>query len=584
MTLARIGVALVISGVLWLANAAVASDTFPKPAGLRPQIDFWKRIFAEVSENQVAIHDDVHLDRVYAIVDLPPLPESGLGEGEIRRARRAKVEREVAEIRDALERLHRLGPEHASLGARDREIAKLLAADSGARKYREASARLRTQTGLRERFRRGLEISRGYLPHLEKIFRDHGVPTELTRLPLIESTFNVKAYSKVGAAGIWQFMPASAKIYGLRIDEAVDERRDPLIAAGGAARYLRKDYEVLGSWPLAVTAYNHGRGGMARAMRELGTDDIVTIVRRYKGRTFGFASRNFYAEFVAALEVDADRDSLFPGLRDEPVLRFDEARLDAYVPFRTLVRACDCSSEELRSLNLSLLSEVTDGKLHVPRGTHLRLPAGKGKAFRAEYAKLGSNERFASQRAYWIQHRVASGQSVGAIARRYGTSVSAIQSANGLKNAHRIRVGQVLKIPTGKGRSSSGIAVASRSANRASSVSHRVSQGQTIGAIASRYGTSVPAIQSANGLASAHRIRVGQVLKIPTGEGRSGSATAVASRSANRSSYVSHRVSRGQTVASIAKRYGTTVRAIQASNDIDIHRIRPGQVLKIPRS
>lgn len=520
VSLARFGFGLVVAVLCLAGVAGAADDVFPRPAGLRPQIDFWKRIFAEVSENQAVVHDDVHLDRVYATVDLPPLPEDGLGEGEIRKARRAKLEREVARIRDALETLHRLGPKHASLGEREREIATLLENDRGPRKYREAAARIRTQTGLRERFRRGLEISRRYLPHLEKIFRDHGLPTELTRLPLVESTFNVKAYSKVGAAGIWQFMPSSAKMYGLAIDEAVDERRDPLIAAGGAARHLRTDYEILGSWPLAVTAYNHGRGGMARAMRELGTDDIVTIVRRYRGRTFGFASRNFYAEFVAALEVDGDRETLFPGLREEPVLRFDEALLDSYVPFRTLVRMCDCSPEELRTLNLSLLSEVTDGKLHVPRGTRLRLPVGKAEAFRAEYAKLGSGERFASQRAYWIRHRVAKGQSLGTIARRYGTTISAIQAANGLRSAHRIRVGQQLKIPSGGGRG-----------------------GGTRVAVASR---STPA--------------------------------------AKKSAYVSHRVARGQTVASIAKRYGTTVRAIRASNDIDVHRIRVGQILKIPRS
>src|SRR4029077_7956824 len=166
------------------------------------------------------------------------------------------------------------------------------------------------QRGLRERFAEGIRASRRYFPEMERIFRDEGLPAELVRLPLIESCFNLQAYSKVGAAGIWQFMPKTGRLF-MRVDDLVDERRDPISSTHAAARFLGRVHDMLGSWPLAITAYNHGPDGMARAVDEVGTADIGRIVRDYRGRAFGFASRNFYAEFLAALEVEQDHRRYF---------------------------------------------------------------------------------------------------------------------------------------------------------------------------------------------------------------------------------------------------------------------------------
>src|SRR5207237_2254993 len=125
----------------------------------------------------------------------------------------------------------------------------------------------------------------------------------LPRLPLSESCFNLHAYPKVGAAGIWQFMPATGRHF-MRVDNLVDERRDPIASTRAAAQFLDRVHDMLGSWPLAITAYNHGPDGMARAVDEVGSSDIGRIVREYQGRAFGFASRNFYAELLDSLAVD----------------------------------------------------------------------------------------------------------------------------------------------------------------------------------------------------------------------------------------------------------------------------------------
>ena len=569
-------VAVFFTSAFFSGAAFAAPEDFPEPEGIKPQVKFWKRIFSEISENQAVIHDDRHLDKIYAVIDLPAVPVNGNGEGAIRKARRQKVDREIERTRAVLEKLHRSGGDTSGLDARGREIAALVADLDGKRKYREAGARLRSQTGLRERFRRGLEISRHYLPHMEKIFRGYGLPVELTRLPLVESTFNVKAYSKVGAAGVWQFMPASARIYGLDIDEAVDQRRDPLIATDGAARHLRDDYAVLGKWPLALTAYNHGRGGIAKAVRTVGSDDIVTIIRRYRGKSFGFASRNFYAEFLAALEVEKNREKYFQNLRDEPVLRYDEVRLDSYVPFTTLVRLCGCSSEELQLMNLSLLTEVLEGKLHAPAGTRLRLPYGKAAAFQTAYAKLGGGERFASQRVYWGQHRVGRGQSIGAIARRYGTTPRAIQVANGLKSAHRIRAGQVLRIPP-RGGGAPAVAVASVSEEPKGDPEPRKRTAKR--SRGKRGATVVAAVADSD--APEKRIAT----SLQTRSKRSSETKVATAKKSSRASFVKHRVRRGQTIGAIARLYGTTIGAIRQHNSLgNVRRIQVGRVLKIPRS
>jgi membrane-bound lytic murein transglycosylase D len=440
---------VVVAAVLGAAGAsfAAASD-FPRPAGLETQIEFWKKVFAEYSENQIVVHDNLYLDKIYRVIDLRPLAANGASDMELRRAKKAREQSEKNRIDRILASLATRGDKPEGLDADEREVFDLFRDVSGARKFTEARERVRAQTGLRERFARGVEISRRYLPHMEQIFRDEGLPIELTRLPFVESSFNIRAYSKVGAAGLWQFIPSSARIY-LRLNEVEDLRRDPLASTRGAARHLRDDYEALGTWPLAITAYNHGRAGMARAVSAVGTRDLAAIVRSYHGKGFGFASRNFYTEFLAALEVERDHQKHFGELRYERKIEFQEVQVQDYLRFSSAAKLAGVSTDELHELNPGFSTQVVDGKLYVPRGTKLRVPAGRAASFRAAYAKLPANERFASQRRIFLTHKVTKGQTIGAIAKRYKTTVAAIQVANRLRDVRRIRTGMVLKIPTG---------------------------------------------------------------------------------------------------------------------------------------
>src|SRR4029453_14806897 len=159
--------------------------------------------------------------------------------------------------------------------------------------YRDAKDELRFQLGQRDKFRDGLVRSGAYEEQMRAVFRENGLPDGLALLPHVESSFNVRAYSKYGAAGVWQFMRGTGRRF-MKVDYVIDERLDPITSTRAAARLLRENYGILGSWPLALTAYNHGAAGMNGAVEKVGTSRIEVIIARYDSPSFGFASRNFY--------------------------------------------------------------------------------------------------------------------------------------------------------------------------------------------------------------------------------------------------------------------------------------------------
>src|SRR5213076_396741 len=179
-----------------------------------------------------------------------------------------------------------------------------------------ATEDVRFQLGQADRFRAGLIRSGAWETHIAQVLANLGLPAELAVLPHVESSFNPAAYSKVGAAGLWQFMRSMGRRY-MRIDSAVDYRLDPFRSTEAAAQLL---------------AYNHGTAGVRRAKETLGTDDIARIVRSYSSRTFGFASRNFYVSFLAALDIDRNPEKYFGALQKQTEARFQEVQVPAYVP------------------------------------------------------------------------------------------------------------------------------------------------------------------------------------------------------------------------------------------------------------
>ena len=450
-------VAVVLAVAAWAVAAPAVAGDFQITAALRPQVEFWIGVFATYSRHQDVIHDTEHLDRVYTVIDFRDLAAQGTSEGQIDRLMRAREEAEKDRIRAMLYRLQE-DPDPATLTAEELRLQGLFADDPSPTKYLDAASsdRLRGQRGLRERFAQGVSIAHAYFPQMEEIFRRNGVPVEITRLPLVESTFNMKAYSKVGAAGVWQFMPGTARHF-MRVDDIVDERLDPLTATAAAATFMRQNHDKLGTWPLAIKAYNHGPAGMARAVRETGTTDIATIIRTYKGPAFKFASRNFYPEFLAALHVERNHRKYFGDLALHPPLRAETVVLSAPMSITTAARCMGGDVWSVTDLNPSLLPPVRTGRVAIPAGFTLRVPAGDGDDVRrcavsqppAEAPRFAGVRRpsATSGRSTGARvHRVQRGQTLAGIAARYGCTIEQIRRGNGMKTG-TVRTGQLLRIP-----------------------------------------------------------------------------------------------------------------------------------------
>ena len=302
----------------------LTADEFPRPKSIEPQVNFWRNVYANWSRSQVVIHDNVHMNLVYEVFFLPGDTVEGYTP-----LQKDFIQEKFNYWRERLRSLEERTAMGASLNSEDQQLAeRIVQGSKDAGGIQGASQRLRYQRGLRERFQRGLEISGLYDRQFRTIFRSAGLPEDLAYLPHVESSFQANAHSSAGALGIWQFTAGAAKRF-MNGDDSVSARLNPIASAQGAARYLSFAYQKLGSWPLAVTSYNHGIGGMGRAKERFGTN-FSRIVKHYDHPLFGFASRNYYAEFLAARDIAKDPQQFFPeGVRYETRPRLMSAELNS---------------------------------------------------------------------------------------------------------------------------------------------------------------------------------------------------------------------------------------------------------------
>jgi membrane-bound lytic murein transglycosylase D len=531
VVLAALGVAFATPASAASAASAATDVLFPRPPGIHARIKLWTRVYSEVASNGGLIHDAEELDVVYEVIRWPKTLTPGEQE-----ARIARTKKHYAAI------VERLADGKTSLTPEERRVLALFPPGVSRATLAAASERIRFQRGLADRFRDGVIRSGQWEPHIREVLRDNGVPQELAALPHVESSYNPVAYSHAGAAGLWQFMPGTGKRF-LRIDRAVDERFDPWRASEAAAKLLKENHRITGHWPLAVTAYNHGAGGMLRAVKQLGTTDIATIIDRYESDSFGFASRNFYTEFLAAYDVERAAARHFGVLSrerhpdDEVVVTRHPTSASA------LARAFGVDPGLLREMNLGLRDAVWNGRLAVPAGYAVRLPRVAGRAPaeqilaslpRSSGGAIDDDTSVAADGRSPSRYRVRRGDTMGKVAQKHGVSTASLAKANGLKASSHLRVGQTLRIPgttkvavakaatTTAGVAKAQPAVATTkakatktAAKKPAARSHTVKKGETLSAIARRSGVSVQKLASANNISSSHRLKAGQRLRIP---------------------------------------------------------------------
>lgn len=370
---------------------------FPVPVGLESSVEFWKKVFSEFSRSQLVYFDPFDMSRIYEVTDV--------------------------------------GEESRSNEYINDERARIAAA------HGVEIERVKAQRGIKERTAAGIKRSGRYLAQIQKIFVERGLPPELTYLPMVESSYDINARSSVGALGIWQFMPRTGRQY-LRVSSGVDERRDPLESSRAAASYLKEAYENLGSWPLAITSYNYGQAGVARAVDEVGSANLVDLIERYNHPYWGFPPKQFYAEFLAAVEIGSNVARYFPELEVDAAVTIKEVEVNRSTTLASLIKSSGLDRDDFLGWNPALSSRARI----VPAGYRVKLPTDRTVE---PLVVLAKNEEVKPKtaRPQVVHHRVKRGETLFEIARRYGASVQRIAQVNGLRQSHLLRVGTTLRIP-----------------------------------------------------------------------------------------------------------------------------------------
>lgn len=433
----------------------------------------------------------------------------------------------------------------------------------------------------RERMSVWLQRMPRYEPMIRAKLKEYQVPEDMVYLALIESGYSNSATSRARATGMWQFMKGTAKLYGLKIDSWIDERRDPVRATDAAARHLADLRDQFGSMYLAAAAYNAGAGKVGRGLRRLGPDDEdeeednpdATFFRLYDTRFLRRETKDYVPKLIAAALIAKQPEKYgFERSTGIEPLAFDSIVVPDATGLDVLARLADTSVAALRDLNPQYIRLVTPPRRH----SVVRLPAGTGAQAAERFAALPARSRVS-----YVDHKVSRGQTLGAIARMYRVSQRLIIDANPGVRPTRLRSGTHLVIPTSFVPPSAEPRVSAAPVgpgHGATTIRYRVRSGESLWLLAGRYNTTVERLRSLNALSRSQKLRAGQVIRVPAAVDTVAdpgppepTRIAQAQPPGNRT----HRVRRGETLSSIASRYRVGVSALRAANGMD-----DGEVLK----
>ncbi len=408
------------------------SNPFPVYPVIQNNVRFWEKIYSKYSTSEAVIHDKNDLTKIYEVVRIRDFRLFGSTGKNAKTLKKAKNK-----YRTILRRLARGSKPSTKTERRVAAMVKNLSK----KQIAKASNNIRVQVGQKERFRDGVRRSYGLIDRIKRILRANGLPEDLAYLPHVESSYNLNAYSKHGAAGIWQFTRSTGKNY-LRIDWVVDERLDPIQSSRAAAVFLKQNYNNLKKWPLAITAYNYGPTGMRRAVKKYVTYE--KIFKYYNQGIFKFASRNFYSEFIAARRV-AKKLEKKKSLRPEKRTNTKTVVLKGFIDADQLCRYLKIPTSTLKRLNPSLLHPVWTGKKYIPKGFKLALPAtAKLKKLIASIPRSYFKPSQKRSRFYFVKK----GDTLSGIALRHKISLKKLLASNNLKKNSIIYPGTKLRLPT----------------------------------------------------------------------------------------------------------------------------------------
>jgi membrane-bound lytic murein transglycosylase D len=467
----------------------------------------------------------------------------------------------------------------------------------------------------RSTFERWLKRSGRYMELFRTVLQKEGLPPDLVHLVFVESGFNLNARSYASAVGPWQFMRGSARLFGLNVNQWVDERKDPEKATVAAARYLKHLYGIFGDWPLAIASYNSGEGTVLRAIKAQGTTN-------YWDLKLPKQTEQYVPQFMAALAITRDPVKYgFSEVEFDDPMRFDEIAFNGNVDLRSVAKLCDCSVEDLRTLNPAYRGVAVKGTNGV---SVVRVPEGKSELIHqrlADGAKL-------SAASVTVRHRVQRKETLRSIASEYSVSARRLAAANGIGRHHPLRRGMLLTIPASAPSAVPQVVDAtdpsvstayvpprkiglpahlSGNSNASNRTNHIVQKGETLYQIAQDAGVTAEQVQQWNHLKGTN-LSVGQRLRVHSADDVAITEAAAASDSAQIAAlHVSprrgrhhggrhhhgstayddsgssrHTVRSGETLGTIAKKYGVSVSALRRANGLRSSNVRAGQRLRVP--
>lgn len=360
-----------------------------------------------------------------------------------------------------------------------------------------------TKSSERSFFIESYKRSGRYRPMMVSALKEAGLPVELSWLPLIESGFKVNALSRARALGLWQFIPSTGYKFGLKRNQFIDERIDPVKATKAAISYLKELHQIFGDWSTVLAAYNSGEGQVLRVIRSQNINYLDNFWDLYE--RLPLETARYVPRFLATLHIIKNLEKYgFDSLSVEPPWDYEIVSVSKQIHLRDIAKKIGTTEKALRGLNPELRYRILP-----PEKYPLRVPPGKSKVLLAKLDKISVSSP--PQLAY-IYHRVKRGESLSTIAKKYRTSVTSIARANNIRRKHFIVAGKKLKIPR-KG------TVVYRSKKYDKPLAgrpavHTVKSGDSLWIIAKRYGTTTKKIQGLNNLTTT-KLTIGQTLKIP---------------------------------------------------------------------
>jgi membrane-bound lytic murein transglycosylase D len=611
------------------ASPCASQDAFfPIPSFLADNVLFWKKVYTDVSTNEGLIHDRKYPLIIYQRIRIGDRWGESLDNYVDQYKRRIQDILRHLPTKPAKERTHE-----------ENRMIALFQDYSSVRDISKAIGRIRFQKGLRESFLKGLEQSGMYIDEIFAMIKQQNLPLRLAYLPHVESSFNIKAVSKAGAVGLWQFMATTGKRY-LDIDRYVDERRDPILSTEAALQLLKQNYKELNSWPLAITAYNYGLAGIKRAVHSTGSRDISIIIQKHKSKSFQFASKNFYSCFLAACEIDENYRRYFKLVRMATPLIRKRFVLESPARPIEICEQLNISLSEFRALNPAYKQSLFEQKAPIPKLYTIFLPVSitrekiadlpvkhpqKKVVQKISEPKPASKNLISTKKPQFVKtqrnikkkfmkYRVKKGDSVWHIAKKFGVDKHTLRRINNLSPGNYIYPGQSLRIPlqlfNNKVAKQTTIArtVTSRKEKQNLEKSYisrygttlwkkyTIKPGDSLWDIAEAMGVSADQLKKVNHLKN-QNLQPGQVLFVPQGESQKNidsnlqtndhqKAIARIRQLKNEHLIIDYyyKVKPGETIKSIAEKTGVPFESIAAINHMtDDLRVYDGQVLRIPQ-